>query len=800
MEHYRPSACLRLTRPVYHRSMSRSTLSRYVALASLLLVALSCLGANAGAAESTHTNRLIDSNNPYLLLHAHNPVDWYPWGPEALEKAKRENKPIFLSIGYSTCYWCHVAERTLFSNPEIAKLMNQWFVSIKVDREERPDLDAVYMLATQLITSGPGGWPNNVFLTPDLKPFYAGGYFPPQDDELGRPGFPSVLTSIHDEWVNSPARIAQRADGVLHVLQQIEQSKAKSVQAVDPAKWLERTRDSILQRFDAEYGGLGKASRGTKFPQSPVLRLMLTDYERTHNPDTLHFLLVTLDAMAYGGLYDQLGGGFHRYSTERTWSIPHFEKMLYDNAQLLEVYARAWKSTGRPQYKRVALGVRDYLRRQMMSTQGGFYTAEDAAVDGVEGASYVWTRARIESVLGDSAAEFLHVYALTAMPDPDAVLEPETAPGVLRVGNATASGTVEQRLATLAAQRRALLQARDARPQPARDEKLLVGLNGLAIEAFALSSRTFRSRADLVDAQRAAERMWTLSWNSKTGRLAHQIFRGRAQGEGFLDDYALLGRGFLALYQAGGGKVWLQRATTLTDALLQRFELDAGAMSTVRDETLIVAPPEQGDEAYPSGLSASVDLLMQLSRATGRKRYSEAAERAARRAAGPPEQWPLLVAALNSVKPAAGDAGAASAKAAAAPGRPSATSDHVRVSGTVRSTPEHDDIVVTLDIEAGFHVNANPASFDFLVPTQVAFAGIQPLVVRYPPATALRSSFAPDVLKVYEGQVQAVAQLKKGSLDGLQALQVTVTAQACTDTVCLPPSRIPLTVRLEEIR
>ena len=779
--------------------MSRLSPSRYVALASLLLAALSCLGANGGATQATHTNRLIDSNNPYLLLHAHNPVDWYPWGPEALEKAKREGKPIFLSIGYSTCYWCHVAERTLFSNPEIAQLMNQWFVNIKVDREERPDLDAVYMLATQLITSGPGGWPNNVFLTPDLKPFYAGGYFPPQDDELGRPGFPSVLTSIHDEWVNSPARIAQRADGVLHVLQQIEQSKARSTQAVEPAKWLERTRASILQRFDAQYGGLGKASRGTKFPQSPALGLMLTDYESTRNPETLRFLLVTLDAMAYGGLYDQLGGGFHRYSTERTWSIPHFEKMLYDNAQLLEVYARAWKLTGKPQYKRVALGVRDYLRGRMISQQGGFYTAEDAAVDGVEGASYVWTRAQIESILGDSAAGFFDVYALTPMPDPDAVLEPEGAPGVLRVRSAS---TIEPRLAGLARQRRKLLQARDTRPQPARDEKLLVGLNGLAIEAFAISSSAFHDHTDLIDAQRAAARIWTLSWDAKNGRLAHQIFRGRAQGEGFLDDYALLGRGFVALHRAGGGKVWLQRATTLADALLQRFDLDSAARSMAMDKTLIVAPPEQGDEAYPSGISASVDLLTQLSRATGRKRYSDAAEGAARHAVGPPEQWPLLVAALSSIKPDATNAGvgAIAAKTEAASGGPSATSDHVRVSGAVRFTPEHDEIVVTLDIEAGFHVNANPASFDFLVPTQVTFAAIEPLAVRYPPATALSSSFAPDVLKVYEGRVETVAQLKKGSLDGVDALRATVTSQACTDTVCLPPSRIPLTISVDRRR
>ncbi len=773
----------------------RARKSWLITLASLLCAALAFVTVTCCAGEPAYTNRLIDSNNPYLLLHAHNPVDWYPWGPEALAKAKRENRPIFLSIGYSTCYWCHVAERTLFSNPAIAKLMNDWFVNIKVDREERPDLDAVYLLATQLITSGPGGWPNNVFLTPDLKPFYAGGYFPPEDDDLGRPGFPSVLTAIHEEWSRNPERIAQRADGVVEVLRQVQLSATRNTQAtLDPTAWLAQARASILKRFDAEYGGLGSARSSTKFPQSPTLHLMLIDYQRDRDPGTLRFLTVTLDAMAYGGLYDQLGGGFHRYSTERTWSTPHFEKMLYDNAQLLGVYAQAWKIIGRPHYKRIALGVRDYLRRQMEPSEGGFYTAEDAAVDGVEGASYLWTRMQIETVLGREAGRFLEVYSLTPMPDPADPLHPEAAEGVLRAGGPgpASSGQLEARLAALEPQRRKLLLARDARPQPARDEKLLVGLNGLAIEGFATSSAAFHSRMDLADARRAAERVWKLAWNSKSGRLGHQIFHGRTQGDGFLDDYALLGRGFLALYRAGGDKVWLQRAGTLADALLQRFDPDGDGLlaSTADTQTLILAPLEQGDEAYPSGSSAAVDLLAQLSEATGSKRYADAAARIAGKVRGRPEQWPTLVAAVNSA-----DLGPA-ARPNADSANPGQTSAHVRVSGAARSSADYDEVVVTLEIEHGFHVNANPASFDFLVPTAVSFAGIRPLEVRYPPPTVLRSSFAPDPLNVYSGRVQAVARLKKGALDGLAGLRATVTSQACTDTVCLPPSRIPLTVRL----
>src|SRR6478735_12672746 len=322
-------------------------------VASIVLLAAATLARG----EEPQSNRLIDSNNPYLLLHAHNPVDWYPWGPEALEKAKRENKPIFLSIGYSTCYWCHVAERTLFSNPEIARLMNDWFINIKVDREERPDIDAIYLLATQLITAGGGGWPNNLFLTPELAPFYAGGYFPPQDDDFGRPGFPSILKSIHEQWTEQPEQLRERAKGFVTVLRQYQSKAIASTASIDAGAWREKTRAAIFKRFDQEHGGLSTGRQATtKFPEAPVLELMLSEYRSRRDADTLRFLTVTLDAMAYGGIYDQLGGGFHRYSTERTWSIPHFEKMLYDNAQLLSIYSQEWALTGRPQYKRVALG------------------------------------------------------------------------------------------------------------------------------------------------------------------------------------------------------------------------------------------------------------------------------------------------------------------------------------------------------------------------------------------------------------------------------------------------------------
>ncbi len=294
-----------------------------------------------------YTNKLIDSNDPYLLLHAHNPVDWYPWGPEAFAKARKENKPIFISIGYSTCYWCHVAERTIYSNPDIAKLMNQWFINVKVDSEQRPDLDRIYMLARQIMT-GQGGWPNNLFLTPDLKPFYAGSYFPPKDDPRAGPGFPTILASINQGWTSDRAQVLSVAENVMTAMRRVQSAMTTNVSApIDPGAWMAKARDSLLPHFDPQYGGLGDRSR-TKFPNTPRLALLLSDYQINRTPGSLSAVLGTLDAIAFGGIHDHLAGGFHRYSTEATWSVPHFEKMLYDNAQLLRLYTAAFQITGKP--------------------------------------------------------------------------------------------------------------------------------------------------------------------------------------------------------------------------------------------------------------------------------------------------------------------------------------------------------------------------------------------------------------------------------------------------------------------
>ncbi|MBI2903077.1 MAG: thioredoxin domain-containing protein, partial [Candidatus Methylomirabilis oxyfera] len=747
-----------------------------------------------------HTNRLIHSANPYLLLHAHNPVDWYPWGPEALARAKKENKPIFLSVGYSTCYWCHVAERLLYSRPEIAALMNAWFINVKVDREQRPDLDRIYMLATGLMT-GRGGWPNNVFLTPDLKPFFGGSYFGPTDSG-GRPGFPTILKAVHRIWTTDQKRVSDQAERVFLTMQRVQQEqRSNQVAAVKPGEWLVRARRALSQQFDVDKGGF-PGGNGTKFPQEPILGLLLADYRLTRSAESLRMFQTTLDAMAYGGIYDHLAGGFHRYSTEPTWSIPHFEKMLYDNAQLLKIYAQAYQITHSPLYKAVAMGVGRYLAAEMLSPEGGFYTAQDAEVNGEEGASYVWTRKQIVSVLGVEAAKrFFEVYELALMPGGagDEASSDERPPGVLRVRASLAAQkaqrpSVVERLSAMAPLRAKLLVARTRRLQPLRDEKIIVGLNGLAIDAFAQSGQIFGNEKDIASARRTAERIWAVAYDPKTRRLKHEIFHGHAQTDAYLEDYALLGVGFMSLYDLTKNTVWLTRAAALADDMLQQFARKDGRLSTVPNERdLLIVPEDDGDSVYPSGTSAAIDLLLRLGESTKQARYASAAALVVRHISHQMEQHPSTWGAAVttvSVHQLAAESQFASilghtksfVETGAAPelvGLPD-TADHVQVTASASVKNDHDEIVTTIHIGEGWHINANPASLNYLIPTTVTFEGLSPTQTIYPEAVRITPKFAPQALSVYEGTTRLVAVFPLGTLQRLQEIRGTVTAQACS--------------------
>jgi uncharacterized protein YyaL (SSP411 family) len=759
-----------------------SRLSPLRLIAAAIACGLLAAPALAETPPQTHTNSLIHSASPYLLQHAHNPVDWYPWGEEAIARAKTENKLIFLSVGYSTCYWCHVAERTIYSKPAIAAVMNRWFVNIKIDREERPDLDKTFMLARQLLT-GSGGWPNNLFLTPDLKPFFAGSYFPPEDQE-GVNGFPTVLRLIHDDWERNPAEITAAADQVYAALSKIHDTGGKpaSVLRIRPADWFATARDQLLGQRDRVHGGFD-GGRGTKFPQPPVINLLLTDYRLNGTGESLQAAGDMLNAMALGGIHDHLGGGMHRYSTEPTWSVPHFEKMLYDNAQLIGLYADYYAIARQPLARGMATDLATYLAQHMAAADGGFYTAEDADIDGKEGETYVWTRAEIADALGpEDADRLLGLYELTPLPN-----EPGAA-GVLRIRRDQAiseqdRGSLPRRIAALAPLRAKLLAVRDKRPQPARDDKIVVALNGLSIAGLARAGRTLGEPQWIASAARAGELLWQRAFNAKSGRLRHHLFKGEAAGEGFLDDYALLGLGFLALGEATGEPVWATRAQALGAAIMVRFiKTDGLVVTSAADANLILSAIDLDDHEMPSGTSAAYALLARLGKTDAC--YAEAATRMLARMADTIQSAPAAWASLTAYAALYGR------PAEARPEEALDSAAHVKVAAHGGSYPDHDEIVVTLTIDPSYHLNANPASADYLMPTLVTIPSVPGAKIAYPPGKDFKPKFSPEGISVYEGSVTIRAQLPKGGLASAAGTPLRIEVQACTDQLCLPPATL----------
>ncbi|MGA8688786.1 MAG: DUF255 domain-containing protein [Methyloceanibacter sp.] len=733
-----------------------------------------------------HTNRLIDSASPYLLQHAHNPVDWYPWGEEAIGKARKENKLIFLSIGYSTCYWCHVAERTIYSNPAIAALMNQWFVNIKVDREERPDLDQTYMLARQVLT-GSGGWPNNLFLTPDLKPFFAGSYFPPED-QGDTNGFPTILKLIHDDWQQSPAKIEGIGDQVQSALGQAHDTggKSTSVLKMMPADWLAIARDQFLGQRDKVYGGLDGGD-GTKFPQAPVLNLFLTDYRLSGNAESLQAVAETLNAMAFGGIHDHLGGGMHRYSTEPTWSVPHFEKMLYDNAQLIGLYADYYAITRQPLARDIAVDLAGYLARRMTAPDGGFYTAEDADIEGKEGESYLWTRAQITDVLGPADADrFFGLYELTPMPSAP------NGPGVLRIrrdqiASEESRANLQGRVAELAPLRAKLLEVRDLRPQPARDDKIVVALNGLAIAGLARAGKILGEPQWIASASRAGEFLWQHAFDETSGRLRHHLFQGEAAGEGFLDDYAMLGLAYLALGEATGEPVWVSRAQALASAILTRFiNPDGLVVISVADASLVTPAIDPDDHDTPSGTSAAYALLAQFGKADAR--YADTATKMLARMTNKIQSAPAAWASLTAYAALYGQTVEAKTESTLD------SAAHVKAAAQGASYADHDEILITLTIDPGYHLNANPASIDYLIPTVVTVPSAPDAKITYPAGQIFKPKFSPEGISVYEGSVAIRAELPKGRLASAASMPVRTDVQACTAQICLPPATLTVSI------
>ena len=565
------------------------------------------------------TNRLAGETSPYLLQHAHNPVEWYPWGPDALAKAKAEDKPIFLSIGYSACHWCHVMERESFEDPEIAALMNEHFVNIKVDREERPDLDQIYMAAVQAMT-GHGGWPMSVFLTPDLQPFFGGTYFPPADSR-GMAGFPRVLASVHRAWEERRDEIRNSAEAMTEQLREFGTIPKGSGEL--GVALLDRAAQAILRNFDPTHGGFGRAP---KFPHPMDLKVLMRKHARTHDASALHAVRHTLDKMARGGIYDHLGGGFARYSTDERWLVPHFEKMLYDNALLASAYLEAYQSTRDADLGRVARETLDYVLGRMTDPAGGFFSTEDADSEGVEGKYYVWSLAEVTGILGaERAKTFAYVYDVTEQgnwEDHNILNLPRT------IGQAAKLlGRDEEGLrAELASSRAELLAARDRRVPPGMDTKVLVSWNGLMIAALAEGGRVLQDERYLEAAGRAAgfllDRM-----RRDDGRLLHTYRDGRAHLDAYLDDYANLLDGLTRLYEATGEPRWIESALDLARVMSEEFAdpPHGGFFYTGHHhEKLIARQKDFYDNATPSGNGMAATALIRLGALTGRDDLTQA--------------------------------------------------------------------------------------------------------------------------------------------------------------------------------
>jgi uncharacterized protein YyaL (SSP411 family) len=791
--------------------------------------------ASAHEESSRPANRLAAETSPYLRLHAHNPVDWYPWGPEALERAKAENKPIFLSIGYSSCFWCHVMERKVFENETIAAYMNEHFVCIKVDREERPDLDDLYMLALQIYLQATGsgqggGWPLSIFLTPDGKPIAGGTYFPPED-QPGRPGFPTVLKQVSGLWESQEPRIRETAEVLAKEVRRLAGPQQESATEI-PAALSKQAVDSLTKSYDAEFGGFDfrpDSPDGPKFPQPCKLLFLEQQVASGAGQELATQLDTTLTRMANGGLYDQLGGGFHRYSTDRQWRVPHFEKMLYDNAQLAEVYASAAKRTGRNDFRRIAEETIAFVLRDLTDPQGAFYCALDAETDGIEGAYYVWSPEEVQKALGpEDAPLFMAAYGLDQPPtfEHGYVLIRSKSDQQLASESGITADEVSSRLAVM---RETLLKIRSRRPALLRDDKALTAWNGLMIRSLVHCGALLEKPEYVAAAEKAA--IFLLS-NVRTaeGDLLRVWCDGKANHSACLDDYAFLVDGLLALNEASGDEKWLNAGRRLMDDQIERFwdEAGGGFFFTPSDHEPLLARLKDGyDSVMPSGNSTSTRVLMTLSAATGDQRYQDRARRTVLAFAGPLEQSPAgyvamiqtadqlaaaqpAAVAVESVQLAAGPV----KKPAPRSGRPPAlqafaqpttaeAARHEQVSGKLylsvdRLAPGSTcRVAMVAKVKEGWHLNANPAKPDYVVPVELelkSVAGVELTDVVYPAGRDITLDGFDEAVSVYEGDVVLYGTLKvpENVSASKDELEFTMRYQACNDKECLRQMKLKL--------
>lgn len=750
--------------------------------------------------EKTHTNRLINETSPYLLQHAHNPVNWYPWGDEALEKAKRENKPIFLSIGYSTCYWCHVMERESFENDEIAAIMNKKYVSIKVDREERPDLDQIYMQATILITRGRGGWPMSVFLTPHGKPFFAGTYFP-------RSQFSNLLHGIAEAWRDNQPELESQSD---LVVQAISESRpvANSGTEISDERLMGRALQQIKSRFDPRHGGFGNAP---KFPPAQELELLLQQYRESHNQELLNIVTKTLDSMARGGLYDQVGGGFHRYSTDEQWLVPHFEKMLYDNGQLLSVYAEAYAITKNSFYLRIVEEIHDFILREMTNAEGGFYSALDAesivhGEEKEEGAYYVWKPGEIKKVLGkEDGTLFCNVYDIGHAGNFEGKSIPNLINRSVEEWAKELGLNSDQLWSKLDTMRTKLLTERRKRHYPHLDDKVLTSWNALMIRGFTRAYKATGDEKHLRMAERAAEFVLD-KLRQSDGRLLRTYRANTAHLNAYVDDYAFLSTALLDLHEATRNVSWLRESKAISNKMIELFwdDEEGGFFFTSHDhpDKLIVRRKDATDGALPSGNAIAIRTLTRLTPLTGNSEWALTAERCLKTYRSQIIQTPLaftsmligshmILMAKNQSIPAT------------APTSELVTANVFMNQDKIRPG-DMTQLTVRIQIAEGWHINSYKPTFDFLIATEIDVSTELPITltnVSYPEGQSIKLGFSDDELSVYEDSVSIVANLMAAEemAVGDGTLKIRISYQACDDKSCQPPADITLDVPVEVV-
>ncbi len=763
----------------------------------------------------SQTNQLADSTSPYLLQHADNPVNWYPWSSRAFDKAAAEDKPVFLSVGYATCHWCHVMAHESFENEQVAAILNAHYVAIKVDREQRPDVDEQYMLATQLMTQR-GGWPNSVWLTPDGRPWFAGTYFP-REDRLQHAGFKTVLTRLAEAWRTRRDEVEQQADQLAQAVKQAGQVAAPAAGASLDRSPVDQALDQLRQTFDSEHGGFGSAP---KFPPHEALSLLISEYQRTGGDDLLTMLSRTLDAMACGGIHDHVGGGFHRYSTDAHWFCPHFEKMLYDNAQLLRIYARGYALAGNTSYRDVAERIVDWLDREMTDAEGGFFSGIDADSEGEEGRFYVWSIQQVRQVLGEDAGLFIDAYGLGEQGNwSEEATGRETGTNIchavrpldeLAADHGLSVDEVRCRLADL---RRQLLEVRNTRPRPQTDDKVIAAWNAMTIAALA-EAAVWLDRPDYRDrAVRAGQFIMKQMW--RDGQLLRSYRKGAAHQPGYLDDYAQWINALLGLADATNQPHWLEQATAVADRMIELFgDNEAGGFfltSSQHDVWLGRSKNPTGGGNTPSGNGAAAMGLMGLARRLDRSDYHDEARKTLQAFVDPMQRFPQGV--LTLVEAAAWYLETTRSADQESPGGPVPDYRAGQPPVIVDLFTSHEQVVpgqsmqlvVRLGLSDSWHIYApgdGPATVKPLSVGLSPSSDIELSAVHYPPPDAHQADPRTGrPIPVYNRSPVDVlidCQVPSSAQPGAKDHVVVVGFQACDTARCAAPTthELPVSLRI----